>query len=52
MKNYIFLEKYDITLLKHEIMEKEHMKSGMAQEKAHIETSKVYNYSKEKVLND
>ena len=47
IKNDIFLEKYDITLLKHEIMEKEHMKSGMAQEKAHIETSKVYNYSKE-----
>ena len=47
IKNDIFLEKYDITLLKHEIMEKKHMKSGMAQEKAHIETSKVYNYSKE-----
>lgn len=47
MKNYIFLEKYDITLLKHEIMEKGLMKSGMSQEKAHIETSKVYNYSKE-----
>ena len=47
IKNDIFLEKYDITLLKHEIMEKEHMKSGMAQEKEHIETSKVYNYSKE-----
>ena len=33
IKNDIFLEKYDITLLKHEIMEKELMKSGMSQEK-------------------
>ena len=40
-------EKHDITLLKHEIMEKKLMQSGMSQEKAHIETSKVYNYSKE-----
>ena len=41
------LEKHDITLLKHEIMEKKLMQSGMSQEMAHIETSKVYNYSKE-----
>lgn len=40
-------EKHDITLLKHEIMEKKLMQSGMSQEMAHIETSKVYNYSKE-----
>lgn len=40
-------EKHDITLLKHEIMEKDLMQSGMSQEMAHIETSKVYNYSKE-----
>lgn len=40
-------EKHDITLLKHEILEKKLMQSGMSQEMAHIETSKVYNYSKE-----
>lgn len=40
-------EHHDITLLKHEIMEKELMSKGMTQEEAHIETSKKYNYSKE-----
>jgi hypothetical protein len=40
-------EKHDITLLKHEIMEKKLMQSGMSQEMAHIETSKVYSYLKE-----
>ncbi len=40
-------EPHDITLLKHELMEKELMSQGFTQEKAHIETSKKYNYSKE-----
>ena len=40
-------EPHDILLLKHEIMEKELMASGMSQEEAHIKTSKKYNYDKE-----
>ena len=40
-------ERHDITLLNHEIMERELMASGMTQEEAHIETSAKYNYSKE-----
>ena len=40
-------EQHDLTLLNHEIMEKELMSKGMTQEEAHIETSKKYNYSKE-----
>ena len=40
-------EKHDITLLKHEIMERELMKDGLSQEEAHIKTSQKYNYSKE-----
>lgn len=40
-------EKHDITLLKHELMEKELIAKGVSQERAHLETSKKYNYSKE-----
>ena len=38
---------HDLTLLRHELMEKELMDAGMSQDEAHIETSKVYNYAKE-----
>ena len=40
-------EPHDLTLLKHEILEKELMDAGMSQHDAHIETSKKYNYTKE-----
>ena len=40
-------EKHDITLLKHEIMEKELMEKGLSQQEAHLKTSMQYNYSKE-----
>lgn len=40
-------EAHDITMLKHEILEKELIKNGMTQERAHIEASMKYNYSKE-----
>jgi SPP1 gp7 family putative phage head morphogenesis protein len=40
-------EKHDITLLKHEIMEKRLMEEGLSQEEAHLRTSQKYNYSKE-----
>jgi hypothetical protein len=40
-------EPHDLTLLSHEILEKQLMDSGMTQDAAHIETSKKYNYSKE-----
>ncbi len=40
-------ETHDITLLNHEIMERDLMSKGLTQEEAHIETSKIYNYSKE-----
>lgn len=40
-------EKHDITLIRHEVMEKELIKQGMTQEEAHILTSKKYNYGKE-----
>lgn len=40
-------EKHDITMLKHEIMERELMAQGLSQEEAHIQTSKKYDYSKE-----
>lgn len=40
-------EKHDITLLKHELMEKQLIEKGLSQEEAHLQTSKKYNYSKE-----
>lgn len=39
-------EPHDITLLKHEIMERDLMEKGMTQEEAHLETSAKYNYAK------
>lgn len=38
---------HDITLIKHELLEKELMGKGMSQDKAHIDASKKYNYEKE-----
>lgn len=40
-------ETHDITMLKHEVLEKKLMQKGMTQEQSHIEASKKYNYSKE-----
>lgn len=40
-------EPHDLTLLRHEIMEKELMDSGLSQYEAHIRTSEKYNYTKE-----
>lgn len=40
-------EPHDLTMLRHEILEKELMDSGMSQYAAHIEASKKYNYAKE-----
>ena len=40
-------EPHDITLIKHEIMERDLIKRGYTQDKAHIITSKKYNYDKE-----
>lgn len=38
---------HDETLIKHEILERQLMKSGLSQDEAHIRASKQYNYSKE-----
>lgn len=40
-------EPHDITLLKHELMERKLMQSGIPQDEAHRITSKTYNYGKE-----
>ena len=40
-------ESHDITLLNHEIMERNLMKKGMPQDEAHIKASGKYNYAKE-----
>lgn len=40
-------EPHDLTLLRHEIMEKELMAGGMSQDEAHILTSAKFNYDKE-----
>lgn len=40
-------EKHDLTLLKHEKMEKELVAKGLSQEEAHMQTSRIYNYAKE-----
>lgn len=40
-------ESHDLTMIRHEILEKELMDSGMSQYAAHIEASKKYNYAKE-----
>jgi len=41
------IQKHDMTLLKHEIMEKELVDKGTSQFDAHIITSRKYNYDKE-----
>ena len=40
-------EHHDITLIKHEIMERQLVASGISQKEAHIITSEKYNYGKE-----
>ena len=40
-------EPHDLTMLRHEVLEKELMDSGMTQYDAHIEASLKYNYGKE-----
>ena len=40
-------EPHDLTMLRHEVLEKELMDSGMTQYEAHIEASLKYNYGKE-----
>lgn len=40
-------ESHDITLLNHEIMERDLMKKGISQDEAHIKASGKYNYAKE-----
>ena len=40
-------ESHDITLLNHEIMERDLMKKGIPQDEAHIKASGKYNYAKE-----
>jgi hypothetical protein len=38
---------HDLTLLKHEMFERELMEQGLSQDAAHIEASRLYNYAKE-----
>ena len=41
------IQPHDLTMIKHEIMERRLMSEGMSQEEAHILTAKKYNYDKE-----
>jgi hypothetical protein len=41
------IKPHDLTLLKHEQMERDLMKQGYSQAEAHKITSKTYNYAKE-----
>lgn len=41
------IQPHDITLLKHETMERKLMKQGLSQEAAHRKTEETYNYAKE-----
>ncbi len=41
------IQPHDLTLLKHEMMERELMLQGFTQDEAHIITSRKYNYAKE-----
>lgn len=41
------IQPHDITLIKHEVMERDLMKTGLTQDEAHRLTSKTYNYQKE-----
>jgi hypothetical protein len=47
IKNHIFFDKHDYTLLKHELLEKSHEDAGMDHSQAHILATKKYNYSRE-----
>ena len=40
-------KQHDVTLIKHEILERQLMNSGLSQEEAHIKASEQFNYSKE-----
>jgi hypothetical protein len=40
-------ETHDVTLIKHEILERQLMNSGLSQEEAHIKASEQFNYAKE-----
>lgn len=41
------IQPYDLTLLKHEMMERELMLQGFTQDEAHVITSRKYNYAQE-----
>ena len=41
------IQDHDLTLLRHEIMERALMLNGMSQDEAHIKTSRVYDYAGE-----
>lgn len=41
------IQPHDLTLIKHEIMERDLMQVGFSQDEAHRLTSKIYNYQKE-----
>lgn len=41
------IQKHDITLIRHELMEQRLMQQGLSQREAHMKTEKVYNYGKE-----
>lgn len=41
------IKPHDLTLIKHEIMERDLMRAGFSQDEAHRRASNVYNYSKE-----
>ena len=41
------IQPHDITLIKHEVMERALMRAGLSQDEAHRLTSKTYNYQKE-----
>ena len=41
------IQPHDITLLKHELLERRLVLEGLTQSEAHIRASAVYNYSKE-----
>ena len=41
------IQPHDLTLIRHEIMERNLMKQGISQTDAHTMTSKIYNYKKE-----
>jgi len=41
------IKKHDLTLLKHELLEREYEKQGISHDEAHILASKKHNYSEE-----